>query len=283
MHQPHATIGDPFRELEAYVHPHDPRQAERLLYVSDSCRAWRDESLLRCFSAAPPDRLLLLIHPELWLDGAIEDRFEYLHRVLLPRTAEPAVRYVAGDVARIWSSHPGPRAHDARLAVQRAAPAPADTNVAGGLQAVWADKAFVQSRLGALMELFRQFPELPWNEEQVLRDLPGKWENSLLLLRGEEIVGLSFNSLKDERLYIHALFVLPRLRRARIGARLVALVRERSRKLGARGVRLRVELTNRRALRFYRAMGFEISEVEALSATVSMDLNENAHGLDPSA
>ncbi|HEU4881569.1 MAG TPA: hypothetical protein VFT45_04970, partial [Longimicrobium sp.] len=74
MHQPYRGQPDPFRELEGLLHPHDPRLQEGLLYVSDSCRAWRDTSLLRCLGEAPPARLLLNTHPEVWLDGACADR-----------------------------------------------------------------------------------------------------------------------------------------------------------------------------------------------------------------
>jgi hypothetical protein len=63
MHQPHKGTADPFHMINEYVNPHDPRYQNELLYVSDSCRAWRDETLLSCFGPNPPRRLLLLTHP----------------------------------------------------------------------------------------------------------------------------------------------------------------------------------------------------------------------------
>lgn len=115
MHEPHRGGGDPFRCCDNYINPHDPRWQTGLLYVSDSCRAWRDESLLQCFSDEPPSRVLLLTHPELWLDGSITDRMVYLREVLLPRATEPHDRYFTREVAAIWGSHAGPKQHDERV------------------------------------------------------------------------------------------------------------------------------------------------------------------------
>lgn len=116
MHQPWGGRPDPFRQLAGYVHPHDPRLAAGLLYVSDSCRAWRDESLLRCFGPDRPRRLLLLTHPEVWLDGAVGDRTGYLETVLLPNAARQATEFVDVTVRDVWATHPGPPLHDARQA-----------------------------------------------------------------------------------------------------------------------------------------------------------------------
>ena len=114
-HNPYRGGSDPFLELDEYVHASDPR-VEEVLYLSDSCRAFRDESLLRCFSAEPPPRVMLLTHPESWLDEGIEDRIAYLETVLLPEVVKPIRRFVADDVAPVWRDHPGARAHDSRTA-----------------------------------------------------------------------------------------------------------------------------------------------------------------------
>jgi len=54
IRQPVRTVGtrepfklpDPFFALEEYLHPQDPRLQTGLFFISDSCRLWRDESLL---------------------------------------------------------------------------------------------------------------------------------------------------------------------------------------------------------------------------------------------
>jgi hypothetical protein len=114
MHQPHQGHPDPFRELDEYIHPHDPRYQHNLLYISDSCRAWRDESLLTCFGPNPPWRVMLSIHPELWLDGSIADRFVYLNEVLLENGLRQSRRYFEETVRQVWERHPATKLHDAR-------------------------------------------------------------------------------------------------------------------------------------------------------------------------
>lgn len=114
MHQPHQGKPDPFQEIDDYIHPHDPRYQEGLLYVSDSCRAWRNESLLTCFGPNPPRRLLLSIHPELWLDGTTVDRMQYLDRVLMENGMRQHRDYFDRKVRQVWLTHSAPRLHDER-------------------------------------------------------------------------------------------------------------------------------------------------------------------------
>jgi len=114
MHQPHEGQPDPFQEIDDYVHPHDPRYQEGLLYVSDSCRAWRDESLLTCFGPNPPRRLLLSIHPELWLDGTVSDRMQYLDQVLMENGVRQHRDYFDRKVRQVWMTHLAPKLHDER-------------------------------------------------------------------------------------------------------------------------------------------------------------------------
>ena len=116
MHQPYEGRDDVFRSGSGYIHPHDPAFGTDLVYVSDSCRAWRDERLLDCLRPDGPRRLLLLTHPELWLDGSITDRTAYLDTVLAPNTAAQQVRFVDHTVRGVWARHPGPPLHDAREA-----------------------------------------------------------------------------------------------------------------------------------------------------------------------
>jgi hypothetical protein len=107
MHNPSLRGEDLFREVDGYVHPHDPRHSEALLYVSDSCRLWRDETLLRCFEPEPPERLLLNTHPELWLAQARQSREEFLHGTLLENTLAQQRDYVLGEIQTAWSARAG--------------------------------------------------------------------------------------------------------------------------------------------------------------------------------
>lgn len=114
MHQPYEGRDDVFRSASGYVHPHDPAHGDDLVYVSDSCRAWRDESLLDSLRPDGPRRLLLLTHPELWLDGSVTDRTTYLETVLRPNATAQQVDFVDRTVRGVWARHPGPPLHDAR-------------------------------------------------------------------------------------------------------------------------------------------------------------------------
>jgi hypothetical protein len=116
QHNPFRGLPDPFLQCDEFLNPRDPRLADGLLYVSDSCRAWRDDNLLRCFSQAEaPSKLLLLTHPGLWLDGSVLTQTEYLRNVLAQRAAEQVRRYIAEDCVAVAKIHPAVKAYEARL------------------------------------------------------------------------------------------------------------------------------------------------------------------------
>jgi hypothetical protein len=122
MHQPYQGKPDLFRELAPYIHPHNPAYGQNLTYVSDSCRGWRDESLLDFVNGDDPQgRLLLLAHPESWLDGSLTDRMSYLDRIVMPNAVRLAHDFVDVTVRGVWENHPGAAMHDAREAGRRPA------------------------------------------------------------------------------------------------------------------------------------------------------------------
>lgn len=109
---------DPFRLSDTHINPYNPAYHHNLTYVSDSCRAWRDTTLLKCFGSEPPIRLLMTIHPELWLDGSIVDRMKYIDQVMMENGTRQARRYIDEDVRQIWTTHPQARMHDERESQQ---------------------------------------------------------------------------------------------------------------------------------------------------------------------
>ncbi len=119
MHQPHTGLENLFAIGGRWLNPHDPRLAKGLMYVSDSCRAWRDESLLRCLGDDPPTRVMLNTHPEVWLDGSILERERYLDEVVMRNATEQPRRYIDETVRALWRHHAGGRAHDARAGIAR--------------------------------------------------------------------------------------------------------------------------------------------------------------------
>lgn len=112
-HNPALGYPDPFTSTDDFVHPHDPRLVNDLLYVSDSCRARRNEDLLRCFRQQTPNRVLLNTHPELWLAGNVADRTQYLREIVLEGVLNDETDYFAA-IATLWSHHQAPKLDDER-------------------------------------------------------------------------------------------------------------------------------------------------------------------------
>jgi len=104
MHNPSIGGADPFSESSSYVNPGSSLFQKDCLYVSDSCRAWRDDSLLRCFGDSPPRRVLLNAHPELWLRGDVREPLEYVDKVLRVAGIQQNVEYFDA-IRSMWVEH----------------------------------------------------------------------------------------------------------------------------------------------------------------------------------
>lgn len=107
MHEPFRRRGDIFLEHRNFVNPGRYQQTDLdLRYVSDSCRAWRDDSLLVFLRReAFEKRLLLNIHPELWLATKRRNRIRYLDETLIPAVLEENRRYFSETVRQVWLTH----------------------------------------------------------------------------------------------------------------------------------------------------------------------------------
>ncbi|WP_207063725.1 hypothetical protein [Motiliproteus sp. SC1-56] len=107
MHEPFRGGGDIFLEGSGYSNPsYNQYNDPSLCYVSDSCRAWRDDTLLRFLSGLERrNRLLLNTHPELWLAKRSMHRLSYLNDLLGPKILKPKKDYFLRDVKNIWSTH----------------------------------------------------------------------------------------------------------------------------------------------------------------------------------
>lgn len=112
-HQPFRGLPDPFRSQDHYVHPHDPRYQANLTYISDSARSWRDETLLKCFTDSPPQRLLLNTHPEFWLGHDVQNRWVYSEEVMYPNITAISEKSLR-DQQVVWQNHIATQLHDAR-------------------------------------------------------------------------------------------------------------------------------------------------------------------------
>lgn len=90
MHQPALHGDDPFRGAElGLLNAYDDRFIREAVYVSDSCRAWRDSAWAMLESGTFPVRLHLSLHPVNWGERD-RDRmtiFHELHDDLIAATA----------------------------------------------------------------------------------------------------------------------------------------------------------------------------------------------------
>lgn len=110
MHEPSRGHEDFFLDVPGYINPtYFQRANPDLLYVSDSCRAWRDLSLCDYLNGSSEKSCLMLnTHPESWLADMPQHRITYLEKTLLPKVLEPTQRYFLETVRNAWQTHVGP-------------------------------------------------------------------------------------------------------------------------------------------------------------------------------
>ena len=68
MHQPALNGEDPFRDDRGFINAYEPRFVRDAVYVSDSCRAWRDGGWSMLQAGVIPKRLHFCLHPINWSD-----------------------------------------------------------------------------------------------------------------------------------------------------------------------------------------------------------------------
>lgn len=87
-----------------------------VVYISDSSRAWRDESLLKCFEKNGPRQVLLSIHPGSWLNGNETDRIKYFRETVVRKRKQ---FYSDEEWESRWieihKNHEGAKIHDERI------------------------------------------------------------------------------------------------------------------------------------------------------------------------
>lgn len=110
MHEPSKGGDDIFLTSDVYVNPtfYREKYKDRLLYVSDSCRAWRDDFLIRYLARETvQDSILLNVHPEIWLSSTSQHRLTYLSGTLYPKILDPLNKYFLERVYSAWETHEG--------------------------------------------------------------------------------------------------------------------------------------------------------------------------------
>ena len=121
MHQPALNGEDPFRGDPEFINAYEQRFVRDAVYVSDSCRAWRDEGWSMLVTGAVPRRLQLALHPINWSlhDRDRESIFRSVHDELCEE-----VRRAGDELLAKIAVHSGVREHEARAASAAEALAP---------------------------------------------------------------------------------------------------------------------------------------------------------------
>lgn len=110
-------------------------------------------------------------------------------------------------------------------------------------------------------ELGSTYSEEEWRAEQFLRVLPGKFQNSLVILGTEGVAAFVIASRpQPELLHIHRLAVAPAMRERGLATCLVEALVKRARREGVKRIHLKVHPSNRAARTFYRKLGFKPME-----------------------
>lgn len=124
------------------------------------------------------------------------------------------------------------------------------------------DRTLAEARMSEFLEIVRQFPAMNWTRDNLLMELPGKWEVSIAALQEVgALCGFSVNSLREDSLYIHLLLVPESLRGQGIGAALLARACELANGYPyVRCIRLRTTISWTDTLRFYERNGFQVRE-----------------------
>ena len=113
MHNPSAGGIDPFAGSGEFINAYDARFTKDIVYLSDSCGAWRDEAWDFLQGATLPDRLQLLIHPIFWRHEPA-DRLSRLEEFIDQRKKE--LDGIARHTRAMWGAHPAVIEHDGRSA-----------------------------------------------------------------------------------------------------------------------------------------------------------------------
>lgn len=111
MHQPSLGGEDIFAteaDAASWINPTYYQRADSdLCYVSDSCRAWRDDTLVKFINRElPQSRMMLNTHPESWLADRKMNRITYLEKVLVPAANQFASDYFLKTVKGLWETQP---------------------------------------------------------------------------------------------------------------------------------------------------------------------------------
>jgi hypothetical protein len=112
MHQPALNGEDPFKVDSGFINAYHSQFVRDTVYVSDSCRAWRNGGWSMLQSGVIPRRLQLCLHPINWSERD-RDRvsiFRSVHDELIA-----GIRHAGDELQAKIASHDGVLEHERRV------------------------------------------------------------------------------------------------------------------------------------------------------------------------
>ena len=100
------------------------------------------------------------------------------------------------------------------------------------------------------------FKHEAWTEEAILKELPDKFNLSLLLFVDNELVGYLLNSRKLNIFYVHKFVIAPEIAGNGIGSMIMNYIKSSNQ---MEAIELKVSKTNDKAIRFYQKENFVIA------------------------
>ena len=120
-------------------------------------------------------------------------------------------------------------------------------------------------------ELGSTYSEEEWGAEQFRREMPGKFQHSLVILETEGVAAYLIASRpQPDMLHIHRLAVAASARDKGLATCLMDTLVKRARREGVRLIRLNVDPSNRAARAFYEELGFTPMETSQVTARPAM-------------
>jgi hypothetical protein len=110
-HMPSIGGEDPFTNATEFINAYDNQYYKDITYISDSCGAWRDETVSIFRKGEIPAKIQLLIHPIYW-DIKPADRWTRLDDFLKEKNLN--LEECKNEIIKFWSNYIGVIQHDKR-------------------------------------------------------------------------------------------------------------------------------------------------------------------------
>jgi ribosomal protein S18 acetylase RimI-like enzyme len=134
-------------------------------------------------------------------------------------------------------------------------------------------KKEIDENIGLLLNETQSFKFETWNKDNFLMDLPLKWELSIVAKNGNEIIGFSFNSLKEGAMHIHYFYIFQTYRNNKIGELMLKKCLDLVRQYKLPMITLKCNISNYKALKFYLKNDFSIASLEGEFYSLYKNLN----------